>query len=120
MASAAQHYSWLEEYYPALFSKVHDKISGGQMEVNGGCWVEMDGNLPSGESLCRQFLYGQRYFRSRFGKTTDVLVLPDTCKYRPNVEVVTDFQSASPRKSRRLPVSAVAPASSRTSSIGTP
>ena len=28
-----------------------------------------DGNLPSGESFVRQFLYGQRYFRKEFGKT---------------------------------------------------
>ncbi len=25
----------------------------------GGTWVEMDCNVPSGESLVRQFLYGQ-------------------------------------------------------------
>jgi hypothetical protein len=48
--------------------------------VNGGCWVEMDGNLPSGESLARQFVHGQKYFKSRFGITCDVLVLPDTCE----------------------------------------
>jgi hypothetical protein len=48
--------------------------------VNGGCWVEMDGNLPSGESLARQFVQGQKYFKSRFGITCDVLVLPDTCE----------------------------------------
>ena len=36
--------------------------------------------MPSGESFCRQFLYGQKYFQSRFGKRSDVFVLPDTCK----------------------------------------
>lgn len=50
-------------------------------DVNGGCWVEMDGNLPSGESLARQFVHGQKYFKSRFGITCDVLVLPDTCEW---------------------------------------
>lgn len=50
------------------------------LDVNGGCWVEMDGNLPSGESLARQFVHGQKYFKSRFGITCDVLVLPDTCE----------------------------------------
>ena len=40
----------------------------------------MDGNIPTGESFCRQFLYGQRYFESRFGKRTNVLILPDTCE----------------------------------------
>jgi len=48
-------------------------------EVLGGTWLEIDGNMPSGESFCRQFLYGQRYFKSRFGKICDIFVLPDTC-----------------------------------------
>lgn len=26
--------------------------------------------MPSGEALCRQFLYGQRYYKSKFGKYT--------------------------------------------------
>ena len=43
--------------------------------------VEMDCNLPSGESLCRQFLYGQQYFESRFGERCDVFWLPDTFGY---------------------------------------
>ena len=41
----------------------------------------MDCNLPSGEGLCRQFLYGQRYFESRFGKRCSVFWLPDTFGY---------------------------------------
>lgn len=43
--------------------------------------VEMDTNLPSGESLCRQFLFGQRYFKRHFGATCDTFVLPDTFGY---------------------------------------
>lgn len=30
----------------------------------------MDTNMPSGEALCRQFLYGQRYYKKAFGKYT--------------------------------------------------
>lgn len=80
MASAAQHYSWLEKLYPAVFDKLKVKVKEGKMDVNGACWVEMDGNLPSGESFCRQFLTGQNFFRSRFGITCDTLLLPDTCE----------------------------------------
>lgn len=29
--------------------------------------VEMDCNIPSGESFCRQFLLGQRFFQQEFG-----------------------------------------------------
>jgi len=47
----------------------------------------MDGNLPSGESFCRQFLYGQKYFQTRFGKRTDTLILPDTCELSVHREI---------------------------------
>lgn len=37
--------------------------------------------MPSGESLVRQYLYGQRYFRSRFGEYCREAFLPDTFGY---------------------------------------
>lgn len=48
---------------------------------SGGMWVESDQLLPSGESLARQFLYGQRYFYSRFGKYCRTWWLPDSFGY---------------------------------------
>ena len=41
----------------------------------------MDTNIPSGESLCRQFIYGQGYFKTRFGSRSDYFWLPDTFGY---------------------------------------
>jgi len=40
-------------------------------------YVEPDCNLPSAESLIRQLLYGQHFFRCAFGKTVDNAWLPD-------------------------------------------
>lgn len=40
-------------------------------------YIEPDCNIPSAESLIRQCLYGQMYFRSRFGKTVNNAWLPD-------------------------------------------
>ena len=42
-------------------------------------------SLPSGEAFTRQFLYGQRYFLSRFGKRTKVFWLPDTFGYNSQI-----------------------------------
>ena len=42
-------------------------VARGQWVPVGGTWVEPDCNLPSGESLVRQFLYGQRFFEREFG-----------------------------------------------------
>ncbi|KAJ3407717.1 Glycoside hydrolase, 38 vacuolar alpha mannosidase [Chytridiales sp. JEL 0842] len=80
-ASQAQQYEWLEQLYPKLFEELKKKVKAGQFVPWGGTWVEMDCNLPSGESFCRQFLYGQRYFESRFGERSDVFALPDTFGY---------------------------------------
>jgi alpha-mannosidase len=61
-ASSAQHYAWLEEDDPELYSRVLEAIAAGRWEVVGGSWVEPDCNLPDGESLIRQLLVGQRWF----------------------------------------------------------
>ena len=37
--------------------------------------------MPSGESLVRQFLYGQRFFESHFGQRCTTFWLPDTFGY---------------------------------------
>ncbi len=41
----------------------------------------MDCNIPTGESLARQFLYGQRFFKQEFGVTCSELWLPDVFGY---------------------------------------
>ena len=67
----------LEKHYPELFSRVAEKVRSGQFEPAGGMYVEADCNLPAAESLTRQFLYGQRYFREKFGKICGNCWLPD-------------------------------------------
>ncbi|KAF2277453.1 uncharacterized protein EI97DRAFT_396215 [Westerdykella ornata] len=79
--SQAQQYKWLEQNYPSLFDRVKRKVKEGTFQPIGGSWVEHDTNLPSGESLVRQFVYGQRYFESRFGQRCKTFWLPDTFGY---------------------------------------
>ncbi|GAA6008699.1 hypothetical protein JCM10207_001690 [Rhodosporidiobolus poonsookiae] len=81
VASQAQQFKWLEEDYPQLFAKVKAKVEDGQFIPIGGMWVESDQLLPSGESLVRQLLFGQRYFLSRFGKISRTFWLPDSFGY---------------------------------------
>ncbi|KAG2052533.1 glycoside hydrolase family 38 protein [Suillus hirtellus] len=76
--SQAQQFKWLEEQYPPLFERIKKKVASGQFHLIGGSWVENDGNMPSGEALVRQFLYGQNYFESRFGKRCETAWLPDS------------------------------------------
>ncbi|KAF2187131.1 glycoside hydrolase family 38 protein [Zopfia rhizophila CBS 207.26] len=80
-ASQAQQYKWLEMYYPGVFDRVKKKVKEGTFQPIGGSWVEHDTNMPSGESLVRQFLYGQRFYESRFGQRCRTFWLPDTFGY---------------------------------------
>ena len=47
----------------------------------GGTWIEPDCNLPSGESLARQFLYGQRFFEAELGRRCTEFWNPDVFGY---------------------------------------
>ena len=73
----AYTYETLEKYYPDLFEELKQKVAAGQFEPVGAMYVEPDCNIPAAESLIRQFLYGQHYFREKFGKTLDNAWLPD-------------------------------------------
>lgn len=68
----------LKEHYPELYERVLEKIKNGRIMPEGGMWVEADTNMPSGESLIRQFLYGKKFFREEFGIDSKLLWLPDT------------------------------------------
>lgn len=77
-ASQMQQFEWLKTDYPALFKRIQESVRSGNFIPIGGSWVEMDGNLPSGESFARQFLYGQRFMKEHFGFYSDVFWLPGT------------------------------------------
>ncbi|KAH6988090.1 alpha-mannosidase [Ilyonectria sp. MPI-CAGE-AT-0026] len=76
--SQAQQFKWLKEIYPYGWERVKAKVKSGQFHPIGGSWVEHDTNLPCGESLVRQFLYGQRFFEAEFGFRSTTSWLPDT------------------------------------------
>uniref|UniRef100_A0A665W9M1 Alpha-mannosidase 2C1 n=1 Tax=Echeneis naucrates TaxID=173247 RepID=A0A665W9M1_ECHNA len=79
--SQAQQFHWVKNWYPGLFSQIQNYVKKGQFIPVGGTWVEMDGNLPSGESMVRQFLEGQRFFNQEFGMYCKEFWLPDTFGY---------------------------------------
>jgi len=81
MHTSPQLYKFLEEDYPEIFNRVKEKIKSGQWEATGAMWVESDTNVPSGESLVRQFIFGKRYFKEVLGVDTTVLWLPDVFGY---------------------------------------
>ncbi len=79
--SSPQAYAWVEEDAQELLEKIREHIAAGRWEADGATWVEMDTNVPSGESLVRQLLYGKRYLREKFGVESRMLWLPDVFGY---------------------------------------
>ena len=76
---------WLERVFPETFKEVKEAVASGRFELQGGDWVESDAKVPSGESFCRQRLYGQRYYLEKFGKMANVGWLPDSFGYNNNI-----------------------------------
>ncbi|MFZ0704952.1 MAG: glycoside hydrolase family 38 C-terminal domain-containing protein [Candidatus Korobacteraceae bacterium] len=80
-ASTAQAYTWIEEKYPEMFKQIQQRVKEGRWEVIGGMWVEPDLNMPDGESLVRQILYGKNYFKAKFGVDVKIGWNPDSFGY---------------------------------------
>ena len=70
-------YETLERYYPEVFAELQEKVAAGRFEPVGAMYVESDCNVPGAESLIRQCLYGQHFYRRAFGLTVDTCWLPD-------------------------------------------
>ena len=79
--SSAYYYALLEEHDPALLAQIQAYVKAGRWDLAGGWWIEPDANMPSGESLVRQGLYGQRTLRRLFGRTAHTSWTPDTFGY---------------------------------------
>ena len=82
LATSAQHYKWCEKDDPELFKRILEAAKEGKWEVDGASFVEPDTNLPSGESLIRQILYGTTYF-NKLGFKQSTFFVPDCFGFTP-------------------------------------
>ena len=62
-------FAWIEEHDAEMFERIRVRVAERRWQVVGGWWLEPDCNIPSGESLVRHALYGQRYLSEKFGLT---------------------------------------------------
>lgn len=76
-----QLYEYIEHDYPEIFAGIKERVKEGRWEAGGAMWLESDCNIPSGESLVRQLLYGMRYFEKTFDASCEYLWLPDVFGY---------------------------------------
>ena len=73
----AFRYMLTREYYPEDYARMKQYIAAGRWHVCGSTVDACDVNIPSPESLIRQTLYGNGFFRREFGKTSCDIFLPD-------------------------------------------
>jgi len=75
--TGAVRYEMMKEYYPEKYEKVKNYINQGRWFISGSSFEENDAIVPSVESLIRQILLGNEYFRKEFGKMSCDYMLPD-------------------------------------------
>jgi len=86
--------------YPDLFKQIHQRITDGRWEPLGAMWTEADCNIPNGESIVRQILFGKRFFKQEFGIDSNILWLPDSYGFNwsmPQILIksgITNFYSS--------------------------
>jgi alpha-mannosidase len=67
----------MEHFYPDIFKAIVEKARTGNFIPATSSWVQMDENVSDGESLVRQFLYGQKYSKEKFGHYVRFAWQPD-------------------------------------------
>lgn len=70
-------YEHIERTDPALFRRIARYVRQGRWDVVGGTYIQPDMNLAATETFARQFVRGQQYFLSRFGKAVKVAWVAD-------------------------------------------
>lgn len=79
--SQPELYMYVKEHFPEIWRGIKKRVREGRWEPCGAPWIEQDNNMPSGESLVRQFLYGNRFFDQEFGLRSRTAWLPDAFGY---------------------------------------
>src|ERR1019366_3937797 len=68
--TGANRYMFIKEYDPQDFAQLKKYVAAGRWFPAGSSMEENDVNSPSAESILRQVLYGNEYFRHEFGKAS--------------------------------------------------
>jgi alpha-mannosidase len=75
--TGANRYRLMKEYYPSDFERLKQYVASGRWFPAGSSMEEGDVNSPNAESVIRQILYGNNWFRKEFGMASDEYMLPD-------------------------------------------
>jgi len=83
--TGSRRYQMMKEYYPEYYPKVIQYVKAGRWKVSGSSVDEGEVNISSSESLIRQVLYGNQFFKHEFGVQSCDYMLPDCFGFLANV-----------------------------------
>lgn len=75
--TGSRRYNMMKEYYPESYKRVKNYINQGKWFVSGSSVDEGEVNISSSESVLRQVLYGNLFFKREFNKESVDYMLPD-------------------------------------------
>lgn len=75
--TGSRRYNMMKEYYPESYKKVGEYIKQNRWFISGSSVDEGEVNVSSSESVLRQVLYGNLFFRKEFNKESYDYMLPD-------------------------------------------
>lgn len=108
--TGAYRYSLLEQYHHELFEELLVLIREHRWIPAGSLWEETDVIIPSEESLIRNIIYGQGYYRSRFSTFTSDVMLPDSFGFLSDLPTVLAHCRISGFTTQKLSWDPVSPA----------
>lgn len=107
--TGANRYRMMKEYYPADYEKVKCYVAAGRWFPAGSSMEENDANLPSPESIIRQALYGNEYFRHEFGKASVEYMLPDSFGFPASLPTILAASGIKGFSTQKLTYGSTAP-----------
>ena len=113
--SGANRYRMMKEYWPADFARVKQYVANGRWFPAGSSMEESDVNVPSAESIFRQILYGNRFFRREFGKTSAEYMLPDCFGFPASLPSILAHTGLKGFSTQKLTWNSAAPVGGRSS-----
>ena len=91
-ASSAQFYQWVAENDPKMLAEIRKRVDEGRWNIVGGWWVEPDMNIPGGEAMVRQGLYGQLTLQRLLGHRARVGFNPDSFGHTDTLPQILKLQ----------------------------
>jgi alpha-mannosidase len=78
VSSSSQFFQWVSENDPEMLNEIRTRVEEGRWNIVGGWWIEPDVNIPNGEAMVRQGLYGQLTFERLLGCRAKIGFNPDS------------------------------------------